>query len=39
MSTTLARKLESLVERIVMGGRWLQAPLYKIVSDQKAAGH
>ena len=28
MTTTPAKKLELLVERIVMGSRWLQAPLY-----------
>ena len=28
MSTTPARKLEVFIERIVMGSRWLQAPLY-----------
>lgn len=28
MSMTPAKKLELLVERIVMGSRWLQAPLY-----------
>lgn len=28
MPTTPARKLEVFVERIVMGSRWLQAPLY-----------
>jgi len=28
MSTTPTKKLEILVERIVMGSRWLQAPLY-----------
>ncbi len=28
MSTTPAKKLELLVERVVMGSRWLQAPLY-----------
>ena len=28
MSTTPARNLEVFIERIVMGSRWLQAPLY-----------
>ena len=28
MSTTPAKKLEVFIERIVMGSRWLQAPLY-----------
>ncbi len=28
MPTTPAKKLEVFVERIVMGSRWLQAPLY-----------
>ena len=28
MSTTPTKKIEILVERIVMGSRWLQAPLY-----------
>ena len=28
MSPTAAKKLELIIERIVIGSRWLQAPLY-----------